>query len=117
MRSLQGIYFQNAQAVAREASRPVSDAVKLDGVKGRSLYVIARDIRADWKKVHYAAERYLKAMESLDNVKEMYGYDSGDYIVRYFLSNASTWHGDVARAIKAELKALLQYATIHNTSA
>ena len=28
-------------------------------------------------------------------------------IVRYFLSNATTWRGEDARRIKAELKALL----------
>ena len=31
-------------------------------------------------------------------------YDSGRSIVRYFLGNAGTWRGDVAKAIKAELK-------------
>jgi hypothetical protein len=107
MKALSQIQLDNARAVAREANRPVSDAVKMAGVKGRSLYVIAREIRADWKKVHYAAEPYLDAMDSLDNVKETYGYDSGASIVRYFLANASTWRGDVARAIKGELKALL----------
>ena len=31
-------------------------------------------------------------------------YDSGRSIVRYFLGNAGAWRGDVAKAIKAELK-------------
>jgi hypothetical protein len=34
----------------------------------------------------------------------MYGLDTGYSIVAYFLSNANTWKGDVARAVKKELK-------------
>ena len=74
----------------------------------RSLSAIARDIRADWKPVNYAAKPYLDAMSGLDSINDKYIYDSGRSIVLYFLSNASSWRGDKARAIKAELKALLK---------
>jgi hypothetical protein len=73
----------------------------------RELHVIARDIRTNWKNVNYAAEPYLEAMFSMRNIKDFYGYDSGDSIVRYFLSNAAGWRGEHARRIKAELKAML----------
>jgi len=46
-------------------------------------------------------------MYSLNSIDDMYIYDSGKSVVRYFLSNASTWRGDKAREIKAELKAML----------
>ena len=75
----------------------------------RPLYDIAREIRIDWgKKVNYAAKPYLDAMASLSDVSDSYGYDSGDSVVRYFLCNASTWRGDTAKRIKAELKAMLK---------
>lgn len=74
----------------------------------RSLSTIARDIRRDWHKPYFGAVPYLQAMTSLDTIRDSYGYDSADSIVRYFLSNAATWRGDTARAIKAELKAILQ---------
>jgi len=74
----------------------------------RSLSAIARDIRADWKPVNYAAKPYLDAMSGLDSINDQYIYDSGRSIVLYFLSNASSWRGDKARTIKAELKALLK---------
>ena len=75
----------------------------------RPLYDIAREIRIDWgKKTNYAAKPYLDAMASLSDVSDSYGYDSGDSVVRYFLCNASTWRGDTAKRIKAELKAMLK---------
>ncbi len=33
-----------------------------------------------------------------------YGADPGSSIVAYFLSNASTWKGPVAKMVKAELR-------------
>ena len=70
----------------------------------RPLYEIAREIRKTWTKVSPYAEPYLEAMESLNSINDNYYYDSGKSIVLYFLSNASTWRGDDARRIKAELK-------------
>lgn len=74
----------------------------------RSLSAIARDITRHWPKPYFGAVPYLQAMQSLDGIRDSYGYDSADSIVRYFLSNASTWRGDDAKRIKAELKAMLQ---------
>lgn len=75
---------------------------------GRSLNVIAADIENDWQeKVNVGARPYLDAMHFLIDTNDRFGVDSGDSIVRYFLSNATTWRGPVARSIKAELKALI----------
>lgn len=73
----------------------------------RSLYEIAREVRKTWPNVNYAAKPYLQAMATLSSVKDYYGCDSGDSIVRYFLSNATTWKGEDARRIKAELKKMI----------
>jgi hypothetical protein len=73
----------------------------------RPLYQIAIDIRSDWSKPNYAAKPYLDAMRGLQSIDDAYGLDSARSIVRYFLSNASAWRGDKARAIKAELKEML----------
>lgn len=72
----------------------------------RSLKLIARDIRQDWKNINYAAKPYLDAMETLLSITDNYGCDNAKSIVLYFLCNASTWRGPVAKSIKAELKAL-----------
>ena len=73
----------------------------------RPIYEIADEIRADWKKVNFAAKPYLDAMLYLNSPRENYGSDSTEGIIRYFLCNASTWRGETAKRIKAELKAML----------
>ena len=72
----------------------------------RPLYLIAREIRADWKKPSPYALPYLEAMARLNGIDDTYGYDDAHEIVIRFLCNAAGWRGDVARQIKAELKSL-----------
>jgi len=74
----------------------------------RPLREIADDIRDDWKNPYFGAVPYLDALGSLESIKDNYGLDSAKSIVRYFLSNATKRQGEVARSIKAELKALLK---------
>jgi len=77
-----------------------------------NLASIARIARSDWSKaksgVFYAAEPYLKAMGQLVDLNSFFGAESGDDIVLRFLSNASTWRGPVAKAVKAELNKRLK---------
>lgn len=73
----------------------------------RKLSEIAREIRADWKKVNYAAKPYLDAMGTLSSVDDRYYLDSAESVVLYFLANAGTWRGEVARRVKAELKQMV----------
>ena len=54
------------------------------------------------------AGAYLEPMTTLETVNDNYGMDSGRSIVTYALANLSTWRGDDARRIKAELKAHLK---------
>ena len=74
----------------------------------RPLYAIAREIRADWKKVSPYAAPYLQAMSYLNSVDDNYILDSGRSIVSYFLANAGSWRGETAKRIKAELKAMVK---------
>lgn len=74
--------------------------------QSRPIYEIALDIAKDWRPVNYAAKPYLNAMRSLSSINDSYGMDDAKMIVAYFLSNASSWRGEVARNIKKELKAL-----------
>ena len=74
----------------------------------RSLSTIANDIRIDWAKPYFGAVPYLDAMETLNTIRDKYYYDDAESVVRYFLANANTWKGETARAIKAELKAMLK---------
>ena len=75
----------------------------------RSLNDIGREIRLDWgAKINFAAKPYLAAMMGMGDINEQFGYDSGRSIVLYFLSNASTWRGAVAKRVKAELRGMLK---------
>ena len=73
----------------------------------RTLSTIAFEIAKDWTKVNYAAKPYLNAMYTLSTINDHYYHDDGKSIVRYFLSNATTWRGEKAREIKKELNKLL----------
>jgi len=73
----------------------------------RNISAIACEIKRDWTKPNYAAIPYLNAMRVISDINDKYGYDDARSIVRYFLSNASSWRGEKAKAIKTELKAML----------
>jgi len=57
--------------------------------------------------VNYAAQPYLSAMFYLADMDDMYGADGAVSVVSYFLSNATTWRGEKAKKIKAELKTMV----------
>ena len=72
----------------------------------RPLASIAREIINDWKHPYFGAVPYLGAMSSLISINDEFGADSAKSVVLYFLANANTWRGPVARRVKAELKAM-----------
>jgi hypothetical protein len=88
------------QAESREPAAPTL----AERLPEMSLSAIAREVRKDWKKVNFAAVPYLEALGSLNSIDDNFMLDSGASVVAYFLSNAGTWKGDTARAVKAELK-------------
>ena len=85
----------------------------------RSLSEIAYEIYQDWatksgkverkaKNIYHGAVPYLQAMMDMRHVSDSYGLEYGDMIVAYFLSNATTWRGETARRVKAELNQMLK---------
>ncbi len=74
----------------------------------RTIREIAREIRKDWSPVNFGAVPYLEAMLQLEKISDPYYADSGESVVRYFLSNATSWRGETARRIKTELKDMLK---------
>ena len=70
----------------------------------RPLSTIAADIRANWKNPYFGAVPYLDALGSLTSITDYFYADDAKSIVLYFLANATTWRGETARTIKAELK-------------
>ena len=80
----------------------------LQELSGLSISEIASTISRDWKNVNYAAKPYLDAMFSLNDIKDNYILDTGYSVVAYFLCNANSWKGPVAREVKTELKKRLK---------
>lgn len=78
----------------------------------RSLSTIAYEISRDWAKPYFGAVPYLQAMHHLDTIEDTYIFDSAKSIVLYFLANANTWRGPVAKRVKAELNAMLKGAEL-----
>lgn len=103
---------EEADAAMEKAMTSAIQKAKVASTKtagARPLHEIANDIRLDWgSKVNFAAKPYLQAMFSLGSMKDRYGQDPASSIVAYFLSNARSWRGPVAKAIKAELNKMLK---------
>jgi len=91
-----------------KAEAPATIEAPAAAMPPRRLSTIARDIRRAWPRVYFAAAPYLEAMQYLDNIHDKYLYDDARSIVRYFLANAAQFKGEAAKALKAELKALLK---------
>lgn len=72
----------------------------------RPIHEIAKEIHENWKHVNYAALPYLNAMDTLTDITDHYRCNAAGSIIIYFLANATTWRGDVARRIKLELNAI-----------
>lgn len=77
--------------------------------KVRPIMAIASEICTHWPRPYFGAVPYLEAMFSLRTVQDMYGLDTGESIVQYFLANATTWRGEHAKRLKAELAALVKH--------
>ena len=67
--------------------------------------IISRNWRAQAKdgKIYFGAIPYLEAMGCLNSISDKYGCDPATEIINYFLANAQSWRGPVAKAVKAEL--------------
>lgn len=74
----------------------------------RQIHTIAEEIQRDWKDINMDAKPYLEAMFQLDTINDSYGMESGKSIILYFISNATSWRGDTARRVKAELRGWLE---------
>ena len=72
----------------------------------RKLSEIAKDILQHWKNPYFGAKPYIQAMLLIhsSDPKAPYLAESAEDIVAYFLANATSFRGEDARRINAELK-------------
>lgn len=67
----------------------------------RHIKVIVAEIKNDWKNINPYALAYLDVM-----LRPLSNHEIQAQIL-YFLSNAATWRGEVARRVKTELRSML----------
>ena len=92
----------------KNVKKAAADPAMLADLPRLQLNEIAQIVYDDWRNVNYAAKPYLEAMSTLRSIKDNYILDSGSSIVAYFLSNATSWRGEVAKAVKKELNRRLK---------
>ena len=76
----------------------------------RSLSEIAREIHGECntKDWYVYAEAYVVPMMSLDSMSDRFYEDTAESVVSYALANLTSWRGENARRIKAELNGMLK---------
>ena len=84
--------------------------------KTRTFQEIAKDIKSTWLNVYFGAVPYLEALLTLDTTDPdaLYGIETAENIVNYFLANAQTFRGAEAKRLKAELKFLINLKYFEN---
>lgn len=95
-------------ALETTAPAPVAPQPQIPDLSMMTLSKIASLIRRDWKNVNFGAKPYLDAMLTLNAITDNFYQDSGSSIVAYFLANATTYKGELAKAIKKELNKRLK---------
>jgi hypothetical protein len=77
-------------------------------VKGYDIPRLAGMARRDWsggkQSIPSEANRFLQNMYKVKNLGQRFGNMNGRQIVVAFLVNAKAWRGDIARAVKKELR-------------
>ena len=76
----------------------------------RLLKEIAEEIQTEisGKSYYIYAQDYVEALLKLEQINDQYYADSAVTIVNYLLANLQSWKGDKARAIKTELKTIVE---------
>lgn len=91
-----------------DVTKPVlTEAIEPKQIEHFTIAQLARLVQRDWRNVNFGARPYLDAMFSLDVMAPRDGHyyqDTGESVVAYFISNATTWRGENAKVIKKELK-------------
>ena len=73
-----------------------------------TLSQIADLISNSWNNMPLKIDEYVEAMSQIESIEDKYGdYETGAEIVTYFLANAKSWQGDIAKDVKQHLNNLI----------
>lgn len=82
--------------------------VSAESLKTMTISDIARVVNKHWPKPYFGAVPYIQSMTACETLDSRFIAEDGKTQVLYFLSNATTWRGEVARLVKAELNRRLK---------
>jgi len=86
-----------------------ANAIEECSMQHRPLNTIAAEIKSDWRtRLNGAAVPYIEGLSELRDPRDQWFRETGADAIRGFLNNAQSWRGDVARRVKAELRAILK---------
>ena len=76
----------------------------------RTFSQIVKEIRKVWKNIYFGAEPYLQALSQVHSSDKNapYLFETAKDQVVYLLANMTTFRGEDARRIKAELKEMIK---------
>lgn len=76
----------------------------------RTFSQIVKEIRKVWKNIYFGAEPYLDALSQVHSSDKNapYLFETAKDQVVYLLANMTTFRGEDARRIKAELKEMIK---------
>lgn len=79
-------------------------------MKKRTFAEIAQEIKHSWKNIYFGAKPYVEALLEIDSTdpKAPYWCEDAQSMVCGFFGNCSSWRGEDAKRIKAELKSMIK---------
>lgn len=83
-----------------------AQATKED-LESMSIYRLMEVVKNDWSRPYFGALPYIAALMALTD-NGYYEEDSWQCLAVYFLANARTWRGPLARDVKVELNRRLK---------
>ena len=86
----------------------MSEQLNTKTLEQMSIRQLAMVVEQSWVKMSPHAKPYVAAMRQLESIRDKFVFDDGESVVRYFLVNATTWRGETARKVKAELNRRLK---------
>jgi hypothetical protein len=111
-RSLRRRQPEHPSRVQPDASDAQVRFIKSPATRGgesmaRPLHEIAEESVLNWPERYFDAVPHIHGMRRIEKVTDRYEVDDGEGLVHYFLVNARTWRGEVAKRVKAELREML----------
>lgn len=73
-------------------------------MRTKTIRELMQIVKSDWQRPYFGAVPYIEALLQCETMDSRYLFETARDLVPYFLCNANTWRGEIAKEVKAELK-------------